>query len=260
MYLFWILIKHRKILYVTSMAEIRSRYGGTFFGLGWAVIYPFLFLALYAVVYDVIFKVRMAHLTSFDYVLMIFAGLIPFIGFSEALGTTVPSVVTNKALLKNLLFPIELVPVKAVITSSVSMLVGLVVLLLTLWVRGNVSLMQLIVVPVFVLQILFTIGVAWLLSCLNVFFRDIGQTIGIVTLFLMMVSPIAYTQDMVPHALRIFMYPNPLFYMMALYRQVLIYHHLPFGLFGIFVAITLVTFLLSGLLFLRLKPLFGEYV
>ena len=46
-----LLLRYRHILYATTLVEIRSRYIGTLFGLAWAVLYPFLFLGLYAIVY-----------------------------------------------------------------------------------------------------------------------------------------------------------------------------------------------------------------
>lgn len=257
---FRLLFAHRHILYATTLTEVRGRYMGTLFGLLWAVLYPFLFLALYAVVYMLILRVRLEQYSSFEYVLLIFAGLIPFIGFAEALGSTVSSVVSNKNLLKNTLFPIELIPVKAVLGSSISMAVGLVGLMLILWGKGSFSVVQITVLAVFALQIIFTTGVAWLLSALNVFFRDIGQIIGIVTLFLMMVSPIAYTEDMVPEALRGFMYPNPLFYIMECYRKILIFHEFPFWHFFVLLIVSFGTFHVGYSLFKRLKPVFGEYV
>lgn len=257
---FRLLFAHRHILYATTLTEVRGRYTGTLFGLLWAAMYPFLFLGLYAVVYTLILRVRLEQYSSFEYVLLIFAGLIPFIGFAEALGSTVSSVVSNKNLLKNTLFPIELLPVKAVLGSSISMTVGLVGLLLILWGKGEFSIVQVTVLAVFALQIVFTTGVAWLLSALNVFFRDIGQVIGILTLFLMMVSPIAYTQDMVPDALRVFMYPNPLFYIMECYRQILIFHNFPTFLFLILTIMSFGMFYLGYMLFTKLKSVFGEYV
>ena len=142
-----LLLRYRHILYATTLVEIRSRYIGTLFGLTWAVLYPFLFLGLYGVVYGLILQIRLERYTSVEYILIMFAGLIPFIGFSEALGASSGSVSGNKPLIKNTMFPIELLPVKAVIASSVSMTIGLCGLLLALWVRGNFGLTQILIVP-----------------------------------------------------------------------------------------------------------------
>src|SRR5215469_12231686 len=93
--------RHRHILYATTLVEIRSRYIGTLFGLAWAVLYPFLFLGLYGIVYGLILQIRLERYTPFEYILIMFAGLIPFIGFSESLSASANSVSGNKSLIKN---------------------------------------------------------------------------------------------------------------------------------------------------------------
>ena len=257
---FKFLFNHRKILLNTTLNEIRVKYSGTLFGLAWTVIFPILFLGLYAVVYTMIFKIRMAEFTTFGYVLMIFAGLIPFLGFAEALGTSVSSIRANKGLIQNTLFPIELVPVKAVLSSSVTMLVGLTLLLVILWGRGNFHTTQAMVPLILLLQVIFTIGIIWLLSSLNVFFPDIGHIISVLILMLMLISPIAYTQDMIPPNLMPIMYPNPLYYMIMLYRGAVVQGDIPFGLLIIFTLMSLLTFIIGYFIFNRLKPLFSDFI
>lgn len=255
-----ILFRHRRILWATTLHDIRGRYAGTAIGLAWAVLYPLLLLSLYAIVYTMIFKIRLATFTTFDYVLMIFAGLIPFLGFSEGLGLGVGSVVANKTLIKNTLFPIELIPVKGVLVGSLTMLIGLLLLQGTLWMRGTVHLSQILIPLVFIIQILFTIGFIWLLSSLNVFFQDLNQMIPVILLFLMLVSPIAYTSDMIPKKLMLLMYPNPLYYLIMIYRDCMIVGRIPFDLLLIFLMISSGIFYLGYYVFSHLKGVFADYV
>ncbi len=230
------------------------------FGLVWTVLYPILFLGLYAVVYTMIFRIRVADYGTTDYVLLIFCGLVPFLGFSEALGTGVGSVLANKGLIKNTLFPVELIPVKAVLASSVTMVVGLLLLMCVLWARGIFLPTQLMIPLILALQLCFTIGLIWLLSAINVFVQDLGQMVAILILFLMLVSPIAYTQDMIPRELLPIMYPNPLYYLIMLYRDAAFLGVLRPELLGIFTLISMATLLIGGFVFVRLKPLFADYV
>lgn len=255
-----LLFQFRRILCTTTLLEIRSRYMGTLFGVAWAIIYPFLFLGLYGVVYALILQIKLERYTPIEYILIMFAGLIPFIGFSESLGSSTSSVSNNKPLIKNTMFPIELVPVKAVTASSLSMIVGLCGLLLALWLRGEFHATQILIVPLLILQLMFSIGVGWLLAALNVFFRDVAQAIGIIVLFLMIVSPIGYTRDMIPPELLATAYVNPLFYIIELYRQVLIFGVVAPRFWLAFGGMALVTFWFGYDVFRRLKPLFAEYV
>lgn len=255
-----LLYKHRNILFATTITDVRAKYRGTMLGLLWTVIYPLMFLGLYAAIYLLIFQVRLPDYSPFQYVLLVFCGLVPFLGFAESLGTGVTSVNSNKSLIRNTMFPIELIPVKAVLTSIVTMSVGLGMLLLALWTTGEFHLTQILVPVIVALQVLFMIGLIWLLSALNVFFQDLGQMVGVIILFLMLVSPIAYTQEMIPPNMMLLMYPNPLYYMIMIYRDTLMLGEFPVVLFVIFCLITVVVFTLGFFVFNRLKPMFADYV
>lgn len=254
------LLRHRHVLFATTLNEIRARYSGTLLGLTWAAAYPFLFLGLYATVYAYVLGVRIESMGPVDYVLLVFTGLIPFIGFSEALTMSVSSVVANKHLLRNTLFPIELLPVKAVLASSLSMSIALLGLLAAFWIQGRFAAAQLGIVPVFLLQIAFSVGLAWVLSALTVFFRDIAQIVGIIVLFLMIISPIGYTSAMIPGPLKALAYGNPLYYIIEMYRQIFFEGRLSPSLFGGFALATAVLFTAGYALFTRLKPVYVEYV
>ena len=91
---------------------------------------PLLLLVIYAAVYLFILQVRAPSLSGAEYVVLIFTGLVPFLMSSEALMNGVPSVVSNKAVLSNTVFPIDLVPIKAVLISQVTMVSGMVIVLL----------------------------------------------------------------------------------------------------------------------------------
>jgi lipopolysaccharide transport system permease protein len=250
----------RNVLLATTLVDIRTRFAGTLFGLAWTVLFPILFLGLYAVVYIMIFRVRAAGYDTVEYILLIFCGLIPFIGFADALGAGVSSVVSNKALIRNTIFPIELIPVKVVLTSSVTMVVGLCVLLCVLWSRGIAHYTQLLIPVILVLQLIFTAGLICLLSAVNVFVPDLGHTISIVILLLMLISPIGYTEEMVPPELRAFMLPNPLYYLIMLYRDAAFLGVIRPSLLASFSLITLVSWTVGTTVFRRLKPLFADYV
>ncbi len=255
-----VLWRHRHILWATTLSDVRGRYSGTVLGIAWTVLYPILFLGLYAIVYTMIYRVRVAGYDTTDYVILIFCGLVPFLGFAEALGNGVSSVVSNKGLVKNTLFPIELVPVKAVLAGSVTMLVGLAILMVVLWGRGVMYSTQLIIPLIVILQLLFTIGLMWLLSAINVFVTDLSQIVAILILFLMLVSPIAYTQEMIPPALRVFMYPNPLYYLIMLYRDAAYLGVIHVELLLIFSGMTLGSLFVGWWVFSILKPMFADNV
>ena len=176
---FRFLWRHRLLLRQTAANDIRARYAGSVLGPAWLVLYPLLFLGVYALTYIYIFKVRFALFDSNEYVALIFCGLIPFLGVSEALSAGVGSVTQNASLLKNTLFPIDLVPVKAVLVSQCTQAVGTGLLLVTILFLGKLTWWALLLPVAWAGQILFSIGLLWILSSLNVFFRDLQNLVSV---------------------------------------------------------------------------------
>jgi len=218
---FLALWKNRRLLWQTTRHDIRARYAGSVLGLAWLVFYPMLFLGAYAFIYLFVFKIRFALFNGNEYVVLIFCGLIPFLGFADALGFGVTAVTSNANLIKNTLFSIEMMPVKAVLVSQCTQVVGTGLLLVALALVGRLTFWALAMPLVWLLQVGFTLGCIWVLSSVNVYARDLQNIVAVLTLILMMVSPIAYTVDMVPEALRPLLAVNPLYYMIAAYQDCL---------------------------------------
>ncbi len=258
---FALLYKYRSILWQTTRTDIRSRFAGSTLGLLWLVIYPLLFLGAYAIVYLYIFKIRFQLFDSNEYVAIIFCGLIPFLGFSEALSLGVGSVVSNANLIKNTLFPIELVPVKAVLISQCTQLVGMALLIMVTIILGKVSIWTPFIILIWILQLIFSMGVVWILSSLNVFVRDLQNIISLVILILMMISPIAYPTEMVPANLRPFLSLNPLYYLITSYQDILMLGHLPQAIIlWILAGFSLITFYVGHSFFMKMKAVFSDNV
>ena len=168
------------------------------------------------------------EMTSGTYVLYIFTGLIPFLGFSAALigGTTSLSV--NKELLLNTVFPAELVPFRAVLTGMVPTVAGLLIVSFLAMFLGHLNIMMLGIPFILMLLIMFVSGLVWILSLMNMVMRDIQFILTFVTMALLIVSPIAYTESMVPESLKLVIYFNPLsYYIMALHDVVVFGEFLP---------------------------------
>lgn len=256
-----LLWKHRVMLRQTVGSEIHSRYAGSVLGLAWLGLYPLLMLGTYALIYLYVFKVRFALFDSNEYVVLIFCGLIPFIGLAEVLASGVTSVTSNAGLIKNTLFPIELVPVKAVLVSQCTQAVGTVMLLAAIGLLGKLSPWALLLPVIWGAQLMFSIGLIWILSSLNVYVRDLQNSVSVLILFLMMVSPIAYTIDMVPEALQPFLKSNPLFYLIVAYQDSLMLGRFPRGgTFWVCLGMAVVLFWGGYWFFGRLKRVITDYV
>lgn len=256
-----LIFRNRLLLYRTVKQEFTKRYAGSVLGLVWLIGQPLLMLAAYASVFVFVFKAKFGLFDTNEYVLMIFCGLIPFFGFSEALGSGTGSIVSNPSLIKNTLFPIELVPVRAVLSAHGIQAVATIMLVIAVILVGRLSVTILWLPILWILQLMFLFGLLWVLSALNVFIRDLQQIIGALLMLLMMISPIAYTLDMVPEQLRPMITANPIAHFIFCYQSVIFLGAPPpvESFLVIFLGAPLM-FYAGFALFRRLKPVMTDYV
>jgi homopolymeric O-antigen transport system permease protein len=255
------LSSHLKLLFRVTRSEIASRFAGSLLGIGWWALNPLMLLAIYAVIYLLVLKVKAPQLSGAEYVILIFTGLVPFLMSSESLLNGVSSVVANKAVLSNTVFPIDLVPVKIVLLGQVTMACGTVVVLVASAVVGRLS-PALFAFPIlWMFHIMFLIGVVWVLSLVNLVFRDLQNIVGIVVMYLMIASPIAYTPEMVPKSMTLLLTLNPLAHYIVAYQDLVVFGRLP-TLAQMFTITTMSvsTFLVGGFFFVRAKRTFIDYV
>jgi len=248
------------VLWTLTIIECRRKYAGSILGLLWYPLYSMLVLGSYCFLYLVVFRMRYRELGTYQFVLFVFSGLIPYLGFSEAVSTGLGSVKANLALLRNAVFPIELVPVKHVLAAMVGLLSSLALLLamiLPTAYRG----WHLLYLPVPLLALLvFTIGIIWILAAGAVVVPDIAQLVNIALLLFMFLSPIGFSIDLVPPRARALVFFNPLSYLIEAFRYALIGVRVtPIWFDGVFLAAALLLAAIAGSFFRRMSPVFSDY-
>ncbi len=214
--------RYRKILFRTTWSEIRKKYAGSALGVIWAFLYPLLFLGVYALIYAYVLRAAYLDLSTGEYILVIFCGLIPFLGFSEAINTGTQSVTANSGLIKNTMFPIELIPVRTVFCAQLTHGAGILILFAVLLFQGRWNVYMPMIVFIWILQIMMEIGITWILSSISVVMKDLQNVIGILVIMLMMISPIAYPVSSIPENLRMFMGINPMYSFIVSSQKVLL--------------------------------------
>lgn len=254
------LLRHRKILASITRVEFAKRYSGSAFGMLWVVLQPILLLSIYLFVYMVIFKMRFPGYSQLDYVLFVFCGLVPYIGFMEAINTGCHAVKQNIHLVKNVMLPIELIPARYVAMAMVSQLVSLAMVLILVTLNGSLSWHLFWLPLVLILQIMFLLGLVWIVSALVVALPDISYFINLGTLLLMFISPIGFKPEMVPPGLDFIIYLNPIYYMTEMFRDSLVYGVWPGAKTAlIYTAMCGFTFALGATFFRKFKGVLVDY-
>lgn len=242
-------IRNLKVLWATTQIELRKRYAGTFLGPLWFLIYPALFLSMYLFLYMVVFKVRFPQLGEFSYVVFIFTALVPYIAMMECATFATSVIRQNIHLVKNVMVPIDIIPARVALMSLLAQLPGLGIILLLSAIDGQLALKALLLPLVVAAQFIFFLALAYLLSTLGGLIPDLAASINIILIFLLFISPIAFTPDMVPESARLVIDLNPVTYLIGMFREVLLAHQelRPLHLAGFTAGSVILLFLARGL-------------
>ena len=271
-----LIYRYRRLLASITRVELAKRHAGSVLGFTWVVLQPALLLSVYIFVYMVVLGMRFEGFSRFDYVLYVFCGLVPYLGFMEALTTGALSIKQNMHLVKNVMLPIELIPVRSVIVGMASEFVSIgLVLVLVAGARSlswHVALLPLVVL----LQVMWLAGLTWMLSSVSVALPDITYFVNLfvflliqayliyifITLLvlLMFLSPIGFKPEMVPPAFAWTLYANPIFYMTEMYRGTMLTGRSP-AVFvaAIYAVMCVATFALGSAFFQRFRTVLTDY-
>jgi lipopolysaccharide transport system permease protein len=218
--------RHRGLLWQLTKREIVGRYRGSLLGIAWSLLNPLLMLLVYTIVFGVVFKARWGlpgGESRVDFAIVLFAGLIVFGIFSECVTRAPGLIVAQPNLVKKVVFPLEVMPFTLLASALFHAGVSLVVLLLALaFSRGGVSWSALALPAVVLPLCMLCIGIAYFLSAIGVYLRDVGQIVGLLTSALMFLSPLFFPLSAVPGRLRAALMFNPLTLPIEQTRQVLL--------------------------------------
>ena len=257
------LYRQRNLIRLMVSRDLVGRYRGSFAGLLWTVVNPLALLAIYWFVFAVIFKVRFGPQgTSTNFVFYVFAGLLPWLAFSEALVRSNTCILENVNLVKKVVFPLEILPVNHVLSSCVNSLVGIFLLLLLVAASLGVLHWTLVLLPMILLpQLLLTVGIGWFLASLGVFIRDINHIINLVLTVWLFLTPIVYPEQIVPETLLPVLRLNPFTSVVAGYRNILLEGVPPdIGQWLYLVGVSLTAFFLGYYWFVRSKKAFADVI
>ena len=255
-----LIYRYRRLLASITRVELAKRHAGSVLGMAWVVLQPALLLSVYLFIYMVVFPVKLQDFSEFEFVLYVFCGLVPYLGFMEATTTGALSIKQNIHLVKNVMLPIELIPVRAVLVGMTSQFVGLALVLLLLIGQGALSWHVIWLPAVVGLQVIWLIGLTWILASLTVALSDITYFVNLFVFMLMFLSPIGYRPEAVPQHFRWVVELNPISYLTEMYRDSLLAGRWPRpGLVAAYVVMCVMTFAVGSAFFERFKGVLTDY-
>lgn len=254
--------QHRALLLALVKRDLQNRYAGSVAGVAWGFLHPLIMLAIYGIVFEYVFKVRVARVAENQpYVLFVAAALWPWLAFQDAVSRGVVAIQNNASIVKKVNFPQELLVLSTVLASFVVQLGGYVLVLLLLRISGlGVHFGDLPAILVSLVSLFFTaLTVAFVLAALQVYIRDVEQLLSQVMSGLFYLTPILYTTATVPHWMGEVMQWNPLVHMLEPLRSALL-NTVPVdwvGL-GITLLVCILSFAMARKFFNRLAQYFED--
>ena len=249
-----------RLLASITRVELAKRHAGSVLGLTWVVLQPGLLLSVYLFAYMVVAQMRFPGYSRFDYVLYVFCGLVPYLGFMEALTGGGVSIKQNIHLVKNVMLPIELIPVRSVIVGMTSQFVSLGIVLVMSALSGSLTWRVVFLPAALGLEILWLIGLTWILASVTVALPDTTYFVNLFIFLLMWISPIGFRADMVPDQLRFTLYLNPVYYMTQTFRATLLSgEHASLGVWTVYTVMSVGLFVVGSAFFLTFKDVLVDY-
>ena len=201
--------RYRELFYILSWRDIKVRYKQTVLGAAWSIIRPLLTTIIFTIVFNRIAKLDNPGVAP--YALMVFAGMLPWQFFSNALTESSNSLIGNSNLITKVYFPRMIIPASAVITSLVDLAISFIIMAgMFIW-YGFTPSWHIIFLPLFILlAFICAFGVGLYLTAINVKYRDFRYIIPFIVQFGLYITPVGFSSSVIPDKWKIWYSLNPM--------------------------------------------------
>ena len=215
------LAQHAHLILSFARRDIRAKYKQTVFGVAWAVLQPLSLMVVFTFVFS---KFARIDSEGIPYPIFAYSALIFWTSFASSVSQGTVAMTANASLVRKIYFPRETLLLAVMISAMVDLLIsGSVFSVMFLYYRMPVSWTILWVIPLLLLQVLFTIAVICVTSAMHVYFRDIGHALPLLLQLWMLATPVAYPLSSVPEWLQPYYVLNPMALLIHSYRQVVLH-------------------------------------
>jgi lipopolysaccharide transport system permease protein len=200
--------RFRELFYFLSWRDIKVRYKQTVIGVAWSVIRPVLTMIIFTIIFG-----RLAKLPAGDipYPILVFVALLPWQFFANAIQTSSNSLVSNAGMISKIYFPRIIMPTSSIIVALIDFLISFAILIVLMFVYRFVPNWTIVLTPLFLLiSICFTLGVGFLISSLNVKYRDFQHIVPFIVQLGLYISPVGFSSNVVPIRWKLIYSLNPM--------------------------------------------------
>ena len=200
--------KYRELFYFLSWRDILVRYKQTVIGVVWSIIRPILTMIVFTIIFGKIAKLPSGNV---PYPILVFVALLPWQFFANALQSSGNSLVSNAGMISKVYFPRMIVPASSIIVAFIDFLISFIILIILMFWYRFVPDWKVVTIPLFlILAILLTLGAGFLISSLNVKYRDFQYIVPFIVQLGLYISPVGFSSDIIPQKWKIIYSLNPM--------------------------------------------------
>ncbi len=255
------LYRNKALIWNLSKNDFKTKYAGSYLGIFWAFVNPIVTILIYWFVFEFGLK-AVSPVNDVPFVLWLTAGIVPWFFFSDSISNATNSFVEYSYLVKKVVFKISVIPIVKIISAMFIHLVfvGFVIIIYGIYGRyPTVHTIQLLYYSG--CSFILSLGIAYATSAVVIFFKDLGQIIGIMLQIGMWMTPIMWSYEILPENIQWIAKLNPMYYIVEGYRDTLIngvwfWHR--YNQTAYFWVLTIVIFFIGAVIFKRLKPHFSD--
>ena len=253
---FW---KYRELLYVLTLREIQIRYKQSVLGIAWAVLQPLALMLMFTLIFSVLLKIPS---DGVPYPIFSYSALLFWTFFSGSLNRAIPSLETNADLIKKIYFPREFFPLSCVLAAIFDLIIAAFIFLgMMFYFHVNFTVNILYVIPLLIIQTIFTMGVSFIFSALNAYYRDVKYALPLIIQLWLYATPIIYPLSIIPERFKTYYMLNPMTGIIEGYRNALVKGIAPDAFYmGVAASGAVLLFILGYFYFKRIEMTFADVI
>lgn len=222
------LYQYRGLLISLVQRELKARYRGSILGFFWTFLNPTLHMLVYALLFTVVMRQNIPN-----YAFFMFVGLLPWIWFSSSVGAGASTISDRRDLMTKVRFPAQVLPTTVVATNLVNYVLSLPLMLVLGGLYGVWPTWHIVAFPLVVaIQLVFTLGLVYIISAINVTFRDLQHIVQNLLTLGFFATPVLYQASTIANAeiRTVLTLANPMAILITSYQAIFYEHRFPDGL------------------------------
>lgn len=252
----------RELTVEMTRREFTERFAGQMLGVLWGFAHPIAIIGVYIVIFSFVIPVRVEGADGGvgHFAIYMLAGLIPWLAMAETLNKGTQVITSNANLVKQVIFPLEILPAKTVIATFVNQLILIVIMLVYAVLQTQSLPWTFALLPLLLmLQFMQMLGLSMILSTIGVYVRDLKDVMQVFCLLNVYLMPVIYTPENLPAQVRWLIYLNPFTYQSLCFQDAI--HHgtiSNFWVWGVYAILSALALGMGYRLFTKLRTSIGN--